>query len=178
MAKKIVKSWTVLCDLIDHLVEYGDTLQELPYDAEPIPEEERKRVVRKFPLNTPQEKADAIITIIFGEETIEKRRGNRSFETNDRKLMFQLKAEMKATGLPRETFIDKYAEMAQKRNNDTEYDSVRERLISVYQSLSKTNPEDFDYGNDTGVGFEDVYEEELTVIRRWLSKYDNGRPVN
>ncbi|MFC4271795.1 hypothetical protein GQF03_16475 [Sneathiella chungangensis] len=175
MATKIVKSWTVLCDLIEYLVGYSETLQELPYGAEKFPGDEKKAVSRKFPLYTPQQKSDAIIAILFGEETVRKRRGNRSFRANDEKLMFQMKAEMKATGKTREALLDKYVEKAEKRKYDTDHESVRERIISVYQSLPDINPADYDYGDDAGLGFEDMYDDELSLIRNWLAKYEKER---
>lgn len=168
MAHKVDKSWFVICDLIECLVKNTDG-----YDSKTIDEKTNKPKAielaeARLPRTQNEKRADEIISILFGATYFSAKVGNPSFIESDTLLMKKLKAEMHETGLSRDELLPKYIGRADRRNRETTTDeSIRERLIKVFQNLK----DDYEYGDDEGSGFEDIISSQLIILRPWLQKY-------
>lgn len=172
-AKEILvpnNSFEVICDLLECITDYAITINP--------PQEDTKRYVIKS--HTPQEKLDAIIKILFGEniEHVWIKVGNRSFLQDDMKLMQKLIDEMERTGQSKEKLIDDYVPHAKRRSDNTEDESIRSRLEDVYYYLRKKDKEEkehpiknYDYSEYLESDLPDYVTDELLILAPWLKKY-------
>ena len=167
MVEKPDKSWEIIVELLESLVTYTEQLSEPPRDSEKTHQLNRQPQHLRFTINSPKDRLNALVTILFGKKTVKLKRGNRSFAEHDQELMRKLKLEMSRSGKTREELLPKYIDIAQARGASTKEESIRERLETVYQNLPKA----IDWDEDAGLGFEGYVEEELYTIYPWLLKY-------
>ncbi|MBN8521500.1 MAG: hypothetical protein J0L77_06360 [Alphaproteobacteria bacterium] len=169
MAKRINEISVVMADLIKCLVDYAEHLETPPEDSEIIPNHQRENQTYRFNINSKEDRVDAIKKLLWGENEVSLPKGNRSFYDHDKRLMLQLKAEMKETGKTKEELIDNYIKKAQLRSKQTQTESIRDRLEDVYYTLGSYTEADYSqYGQS---GFEGFLLEDFYMIAPWLDKY-------
>ena len=171
MAKTPTQSFMIIKELLECLVHYADHLTEPPSDAEILPDRLRKPITYRFVIDSPEQKTDAILKLLFGEDVVNLKRGAKGFRDTDKQLMLDMKAEMFRTGNTKEELIDKYVEIAQMRSPETHDESIRSRLEDVYYSLAHASENQNNYDEYSGMGFENYIEDELRILQPWLIKY-------
>jgi hypothetical protein len=174
MTVKANRMFSAMCELVDVLVNYSEDVNEWPFDADRRLSEPK---VYRFVVNTPKQKAEAIITMLFGQINEPSKVGNRSFQRQDMELMKQCKQEMDETGATRESLLQKYIDLAQMRNPSTTDESIRARLIAAFQLMSHQETEgttllDYSaYGGGDGFENFDQYDVDVSIIWPWLHKH-------
>lgn len=140
--------YPVICELIEELAYSAYHLQMPPGGYKP-----NKKYAgvtkKKFEIAGPQDVADAVISLIFGEAVLleRKKRGPKGFENQDRKLIKWMWGRMDADGLTLEKGLDLIVPMADRRppgtNPKKKFDpadndeSVRKRLRELQRKLKK-----------------------------------------
>ncbi len=177
MAKEPNSISIPLRELLECLVNYSEYLDAPPPYAETIPDHEVKPNKRSFILNTPKQKLEAIETILFGDEDIKKIRGNKGFKESDIPLVRAMHKEMEETGATKISLLPRYAELAKKRTEDADVESVLIRLDRLHQELKRQGKLDagnYDYTDFDNIGdnWRDEYiADEIRTLSPWLEKY-------
>ena len=178
MAKRIDRTFSTICELLETISSFGEILREPDEFAGPA-KAPNKPEVYHFVINTPQDRANALIKLVFGEEFYKKKVGNRSFADHDTELIKELKIEKERTGKTKDELLDKYVPRAQKRSEETDAESVRSRLEGIYTKLNKQEkksaeqpiniPDNIDF--DAAIDEFNLVEDDLIWLYPWLQKY-------
>lgn len=182
MAKKPDRTFDIICELLEHLTLEAENLRTAPAKREnpadkDKPKDKKEEHTYRFVINSPKDRLDAIIRLLFGEEIIELKRGNRSFRTRDKELMRELYAEMKTSRKSFSDLIEKYIPRAERRTKDVDDESVRARLEDAFYE-AKTEDE---HAQETSAFFKELdldeskyhdnAEDDLHLLLPWLRKY-------
>lgn len=166
-----------LHDLLECLVNYSEYLDAPPPYAEKLPDEEYESTVRRFHLDTAEQKLYALETILFGEDIIKTKRGPKGYRENDIETLLEVKKEMGDSFTTKEAFLNECVQLVQIRNPDVDDGSVKRRLDEVYQMLQKrgwdegiSKNHEFDLPNSDEM-WKEYREEEMHTIAPWLEKY-------
>lgn len=178
MAKKVDRTFSTICELLETINSFGEMLREPDEYAGP-PGTPDKPEIHRFVINTPQDRANALIKLVFGEQIYEKKVGNRSFIEHDMKLMRELKVEKAETEKTKDELLDKYIPHAQKRSDDTDDESIRSRLEDAYTLVNKESKQSAQQNSTTDdIDFDEAItddfnltEEDLRWLLPWLQKY-------
>jgi len=167
MAKKTYQISTTLNDLVECIVDYAECIKD---------EYENKTSRRSFTLDTPQQKYEAIMSILFGDHEVSKNCGNRSFKEVDKNLLIKIKKERELEGkkTERKALIEACLDHVETRTEKPDWDGIKTRLKKAYKELEEINWQqcaDYDYGELSVQGFEEYIQEDLNIISPWLDRY-------
>jgi hypothetical protein len=187
-SQKPDRTFEVICELIDDLVHAHDTLSTLPNHARL--KKGKRGTNYSFNIKTPEERADAIISILFGYDITPKPPGNPDFFKQDEVLINEYIIPDIRQGLGVDKSIQKYLSKALRRSEKTEDDSVFDRLKKRYHKILREkgiNPTDVlrnennltalndffsdDATDDIASVKEDMMNQNFDFIRYWLKKY-------
>lgn len=128
---------------------------------------------RHFTIDTPKQKLAAIETILFGDELVKGKRGNRSFEEGDKEELLMLMNDTERDLKNQEELLNAAVELVQARSAGTDDESIRARLKKVLQKMKKEKRlENFDFSmfeNDDG--WDDFVYDDIIILGKWLDQY-------
>lgn len=178
MAKRVDRTFSTICELLETINGFGEILRAPDELAGPSKTPDKPETYR-FIINTPQDRANALIKLVFGEEIYEKKLGNPSFLKHDMELMRELKIEKAETEKTKDKLLEKYIPRAQRRKHDTDDESVRSRLEDAYALVNKEEkqseqrseaPDNIDFDAPMTDDF-NLTEDDLRWLLPWLKKY-------
>jgi hypothetical protein len=143
MAKSVNLEPESLYDLISNIIKYCDDNALREYflveadQADRIPESGTVEHY-KFEIKNPTDRVFAVMALLVGWRTDEKRSGNPSFNELDEDLMLELLRESRKNNIPEIDLLDKYIPRAYKRSKNTEDETIRRRLINVLRKIKKS----------------------------------------
>lgn len=141
------KLYPVMCELIEELA-FSAYHQQMPPDGYKPNKKYNGAIKKKFEISGPQDVADAVISLIFGEETLleRKKRGPKGFEKQDRELIKLMWKKMEEDGLTLGEGLDYILPMAGRREPGTSSkktdpvdndDNVKKRIQELQQKMKK-----------------------------------------
>jgi hypothetical protein len=157
--KKAVEISKPIYDLVNILSKISDRID--PYDEIPT--------VSKSLIHS--NKSQAILTILFGEQPDFKKRGNKSFEENDKAEILKIKDDPNNGGLGTEEIIRLAMKKARVKSPDTDKESLRNRIYKVYSKYEKIGWYDHDYSNYTDDAFDRFIFDDVAELSPWLDQY-------